>query len=96
MIVRSHFKCLTCNHMHTLRIGLGSESRHVHTFPCADCEEEIKVAMVADQVEQSFFYTEAVENAEMIEHTSAFLDPSQTTVINLHANFCFPFWSSKY
>ena len=54
MIVRSHFKCLTCEHVHTLRIGLGFESRHIHTFPCAECEEEMKVAMVADQVNQTF------------------------------------------
>lgn len=90
MIVRSHFKCLTCDHVHTLRIGLGFEARHIHTFPCANCEEEIKVAMVADQVEQSFFYTEAVENAEMVEHSKTFLDPNLTTIVNLHANFAFP------
>jgi predicted RNA-binding Zn-ribbon protein involved in translation (DUF1610 family) len=48
MIVRSSFKCATCGQVHTVRIGMGQETRQTHRFPCVNCGEDMVVALNVD------------------------------------------------
>lgn len=48
MINRFRTKCTICGHRNTLRITLGTDIRQEHTFTCAGCGEQIKVALDLD------------------------------------------------
>lgn len=83
MIVRSGFKCLTCDQPHTVRIGMGQEARHIHRFPCEQCGEDLVVALCVDY-ENLSHWVEPVENAEWIEEIPG------APIVNLDANFIVP------
>lgn len=83
MIVRSGFKCLTCDQPHTVRIGMGQETRHIHRFPCEQCGEDVVVALCVDY-ENLSHWVEPVENAEWIEEIPG------APIVNLDANFIVP------
>ncbi len=48
MIIREYIKCETCDHNHTLRIGMGQEQHQEHSFPCNNCGENITIALGVD------------------------------------------------
>lgn len=83
MIVRSSFKCATCGKVHTVRIGMGQETRQTHRFPCMNCGEDMVVALNVDYQAVSH-WTEAVENAEAAEVVSS------APIMNVDANFIVP------
>lgn len=83
MIVRSAFRCLTCNQSHTVRIGMGQENRQQHRFPCRHCGEDIVIALCIDY-EQITHWVEPVENAECIEEVAG------AAIVNVDANFIVP------
>lgn len=83
MIVRSSFKCATCGQVHTVRIGMGQETRQTHRFPCVNCGEDIVVALNVDY-QAIAHWTEAVENAELIDEVPA------APIVNVDANFIVP------
>jgi hypothetical protein len=83
MIVRTPFKCATCGQSHTVRIGMGQETRQVHRFSCMKCGEDIVVALNVDY-EKVAHWTEAVENAEFADRDG------EAPIINLEANFLIP------
>ena len=80
MIIRSAFRCLTCEQDHVVRIGMGQDNRQEHRFPCRGCGEEMAIAMEIDYVKISTS-VEAIENAVRIEEAPGAL------VVNVHANF---------
>jgi predicted RNA-binding Zn-ribbon protein involved in translation (DUF1610 family) len=83
MIVRSSFKCSTCGQVHTVRIGMGLETRQSHRFPCVNCGEDMVVALNVDY-QAITHWTEAVENAELAaEEVGA-------PIMNVDANFLVP------
>lgn len=84
MIVRSSFKCLTCERPHTVRIGVGYENRHTHRFPCSGCGEDLVIVMISGQDESYYAYPEAVENAEKVPEVAG------AKFVNLHPNFVMP------
>lgn len=45
MIIREYIACETCEHLHTVRIGLGDEKYQTHNFPCSGCGENITIAL---------------------------------------------------
>jgi hypothetical protein len=45
MMVRSAFACDTCGKVHTVRVGVGTETHHSFRFPCKECGEDIGVAL---------------------------------------------------
>ncbi len=83
MIVRSAFKCTTCGQPHTVRIGMGQESKQVHRFPCRNCGEDVAVALCVDY-EQFTHSVEPVENAECINEVRG------APIVNVDANFIIP------
>src|ERR1700761_2759157 len=83
MIVRSPFRCSTCGQNHTVRIGMGQETRQTHRFPCVGCGEDMVVALNVDY--QAIAHcTEGVENAELAEEVPG------APVMNVDANFIVP------
>lgn len=83
MIVRSSFKCSTCGQVHTVRIGMGQETRQTHRFPCTKCGEDIVVALNVD-FEKIVHWTEAVENAAQTAEEAG------APIMNVDANFVLP------
>jgi hypothetical protein len=83
MIVRSAFKCLTCDQPHTVRIGMGQETRQVHHFPCMSCGEDMVVALNVDY-KLTRHWAEAVKNAEQIQEVP------DAPIMNVDANFIVP------
>jgi hypothetical protein len=83
MIIRSSFRCATCDQVHTLRIGMGQEPRQTHRFPCMKCGEDMVVALNVD-FQKIAHWTEAIENAE-----PATEEPG-APIINVEANFTLP------
>src|SRR3984893_8395471 len=83
MIIRSSFKCATCGQVHTLRIGMGHETRQTHRFPCMNCGEDMVVALNVD-FQKIAHWTEAVENAEPTAEEAG------APIINVEANFIVP------
>jgi hypothetical protein len=83
MIVRSSFKCATCGQVHTVRIGMGQETRQTHRFPCMNCGEDMAVALNVDY-QAVAHWTEPVENAE---HADELPD---APIMNVDANFIVP------
>ena len=83
MIVRSAFNCSTCDQAHTVRIGMGQETRHLHRFPCCHCGEEMVVALCVDY-EKVAHWVEPIENAEWIDELPG------APIVNLDANFIVP------
>jgi len=83
MIVRSSFKCITCSQIHTVRIGMGQETRQTHRFPCMNCGEDMVVALNIDY-QAVAHWTEAIENAELAEEVPG------APIINVDANFIVP------
>lgn len=83
MIVRSSFKCATCGQVHTVRIGMGQETRQTHRFPCVKCGEDMEVALNVDY-EKIAHWTEAVDNAERAEEEQG------APIVNVDANFVVP------
>lgn len=80
MIIRTAFKCLTCDQNHVVRIGMGQDARQEHRFPCRNCGEDMVVALIVDY-ENVSTSPEAVENAEVSEEAQGAL------VVNVHANY---------
>lgn len=80
MIVRTAFKCLTCDQHHVVRIGMGHDAQQVHRFPCRGCGEDMVVALNIDY-ENLSTVPEAVENAELTKEAPGAL------VVNVHANY---------
>lgn len=88
MIVRTSFRCTTCDQTHTVRIGLGHENYQTHTFPCSRCGEELTVGLRVVKPEGSplpQFIGEAVENVERSE------EEADAPIVNVDANFLIPF-----
>jgi hypothetical protein len=83
MIVRSPFKCATCGQVHTVRIGMGQETRQTHRFPCVNCGEDMVVALNVDY-QAIAHWTEGVENAGLADESPG------TPIVNLDANFLVP------
>jgi hypothetical protein len=83
MIVRSAFKCATCGQIHTVRIGMGQETRQTHRFPCIKCGEDMVVALNVDY-QNVAHWTEPVENAERTAE-----EPG-APIMNVDANFVVP------
>lgn len=84
MIVRSAFKCMTCDQPHVVRIGMGQEEYQSHRFPCRGCGEEMVVALHVDY-KNIGHRIEAVENAEVMER-----ETPDALIVNVHANFVIP------
>lgn len=80
MIVRTAFRCETCDQNHIVRIGMGHDDRQEHRFPCRACGEDMVVALNVDYATVST-RPEAVENAVLSRETADAL------VVNVHANF---------
>ena len=78
MIIRTYFRCSTCQNPHVVRIGVGLEEYQSHKFPCRNCGEDMIVALRVDQ-ECSQAIPEAVENADKI-------DPGVTDEIEKETN----------
>lgn len=83
MVIRSFFKCLTCDHPHIVRIGMGQEEYQAHTISCAGCGEEMSIGLRVNY-DQITAIPEAIDNCEMVKPFE------QGTVINVHANFTIP------
>lgn len=83
MIVRSPFKCATCGQIHTVRIGMGHETRQTHRFPCVSCGEDMVVALNVD-FQKVMHWTEGVENAELTTEELG------APIVNVDANFIIP------
>ncbi len=83
MIVRSSFKCLTCDQPHTVRIGMGLEEYQSHRFPCQGCGEDMVIGMHVDHQKHGW-RLEAVENAELT------LEIEGALIVNVDANFIVP------
>ena len=83
MIIRSSFKCLTCEQPHTVRIGMGQEDYQSHRFPCQGCGEDMVIGMRVDY-QKLGWRTEAVENAEHTPETEG------APIVNVDANFIVP------
>lgn len=87
MIVRTSFRCTTCNQNHTVRIGLGHETYQTHTFLCSGCGEELTIGMRVVKPEGSSlpqFIGEPVENVEQSE------EEADAPIVNVDANFLIP------
>jgi len=83
MIVRTSFKCLTCDQPHTVRIGMGQEEYQTHRFPCQRCGEDMVIGMHVDY-HKIGARPEAVENAELT------LEIKGAPIVNVDANFSVP------
>lgn len=83
MIVRSSFKCATCGQVHTVRIGMGQETRQTHRFPCMSCGEDMVVALNVDY-QAVKHWTETVENAVEADLLA------DAPIVNVDANFIVP------
>lgn len=83
MIVRSSWKCLTCNAPHTLRLGMGAETRQIFRTPCEECGEDLVVALCVD-FQKIEHWVEPVENVEFIDEVAG------AHIVNLHANYSVP------
>ena len=81
MILRYYIKCTTCEAPHTLRISVGHNTYQDHTFPCVNCEEEMKIRMEVDfeNIKTELKY---IENCEIGNEDGA--------VINLSPEFPIP------
>lgn len=87
MIVRTSFRCTTCDQNHTVRIGLGHETYQTHTFLCSGCGEELTVGLRVVKPEGSplpQFIGEPVENVEQSE------EEADEPIVNVDANFLIP------
>ncbi len=78
MIVRHYIACETCGHAHTLRIQVGHLPRQEHIFHCANCGEDIEVAM------NCFPETASVE---IKEGENCVRGQEEGTIINLSPEF---------
>lgn len=83
MIIRSSFKCGTCGTIHTVRIGMGQETRQVHHVACTNCGEDMIIALHVDY-DKIASWTEAVENAQEVPEEAG------APVVNVDANFVIP------
>lgn len=84
MIIRTYFKCLTCDQPHIVRIGLGQEAYQDHRFPCTECQEQMHIALHLSPGPSGESRIEAIDNAE---RTGAVED---APVVNVDANFLVP------
>lgn len=66
MIIRTYFKCLTCDQEHLFRIQIGLDSFHKYEVNCSNCEEKMIIAMSLDQELGKINKIEAIENCEHI------------------------------
>lgn len=82
-IIRGAVKCLTCDHAHTVRIGMGQEETQEHKFACRNCSEEIVVHLDVDYQNISAGIRSG-KNAEVIEEVAG------APIVNLDANFLVP------
>ncbi|MEJ6473978.1 hypothetical protein [Pseudoalteromonas piscicida] len=85
MVISQNVECDVCGKIYFTRIGVGHDSYQKHYFDCIDCEQSIGVAVRANPPSA---HIEALENC-----TLGGFDDSKT-IINLHANYCFP--ANKY
>lgn len=81
MKVRENLKCLTCDHVTTVRVSVGHNPIQRHDFACSSCEEPIGLIM---HVDYHNFATELefCENSEL-----AF---EEGNVVNLDPHFLIP------
>lgn len=83
MIVRCGIACDTCGQSHVVRIGMGQEEYQSHRFQCANCSEDIVIALNVDYDKTSHWVT-TEENAQFCK------EDSSSKIINLDANFLVP------
>src|SRR5207248_6306209 len=83
MIIREYLKCETCSHPHIVRVGMGQEEYHSHTFPCRHCGEQIKIALNTDYKNISAWITFEENAAQIPPHAGG-------DIVNLDANFVIP------
>jgi hypothetical protein len=83
MIVRYALKCETCEHPHTVRIGLGQDSSQTHKFPCRGCGEEIVVRVDLDQLNAGYRIV-CIENCEPI------VEVQSASIVYVDPNFPIP------
>jgi hypothetical protein len=83
MIIREYLKCETCGHPHIMRVGMGQEEYHSHTFSCRGCGERIKIALNTDYKNISAWIT-FEENAVQVPPLR------KGDIVNLDANFVIP------
>src|SRR4051794_16712275 len=83
MIIRHALKCETCEHPHTVRIGMGQESSQTHKFPCCGCSEDIVVRLDVDY-DNTACTVVCVENCGEIDEVAG------APVVNVDANFLIP------
>lgn len=80
MIIRSYFKCKTCDHSHTLRISVGHDNYQEHQFHCRGCGEPITVGMNVDY-EKISAYPVAVSNCTESDEEGSVVNLSPLFVI---------------
>ena len=78
MKVREFLKCLTCDHIHTIRVSVGHNPIQRHDFACASCEEPIGLIM---HVDYHIFSTEI----EFCENCDLALE--EGSIVNLDPHF---------
>jgi hypothetical protein len=95
MIKRYLTRCLTCGHNNTLRVTLGAEPRQEHTFGCAGCGENVRIALELDFKNRESY--ELAPGRPFTYPTPTFfpllnceLDRKEGTITNLDPNFLVP------
>jgi len=64
MVVTHNIICLTCNTKHLLKLTLGYEDKQHHSFPCTNCEEEIKFGIEGLKSKGEFRYLKNCEHSD--------------------------------
>lgn len=95
MIKRFRTRCQICGHNNTLRITLGTESRQEHTFACAGCREDNRVALELDFENRETFelrpdYPVSFPSASFLPLENCILCDDEGTITNLDPNFLVP------
>lgn len=67
MIVRSYFKCLTCDQVNVFRIQIGHSSIQKHEIPCIKCNENLAFNLHLNQVLGDIEGFETTENCNLMK-----------------------------
>ncbi|WP_320169967.1 hypothetical protein [Maridesulfovibrio sp.] len=89
MTVRVYVKCLVCDQIHVLRIGVGHSSQQEHTILCKECEEEMVIRLDLDQ-KNAVGDIVCVKNMERLNSDDFTPYDDKYPIINLHPELTFP------
>lgn len=86
MIIRNYLQCDTCRNIFAIRVSVGANEKHLHSFQCLVCDEIIEIVLHLNFTNHAA-YLECKDNCHTVDEPA---NLKNLQVINLHPTTIIP------